>query len=353
MLDAKLYIECALFVDFCLPLHEPKLFAMHIGTPTLRSLILLHLFICVASHAQNTLSQRIDSLLEQGYLRANIDTDYVVRPQEKWTLTGRLNISGAQIGIEGVENGQPFVSEMTAAHKVTLSIGLSYLGYSFSVALNPAKLLGHYRDYELNFQSYGKRFGFDIAYQDAHNFTGWHEVKGQERTILPADMLALKTLNLNTYYIFNHRRFSYPAAFASSYIQHRSAGSFMLAASGQGQQGMTSGSQKSRFSMMNIGIGAGYGYNYVPAQGWLLHLSALPTFIVYSATSFTYDDISVPLHYHFPEVIITSRGAIVYQMGKTFAGLSMVFNFTNIGNEEKLMVKNLKWRARLFYGVRL
>ena len=68
--------------------------------------------------------------------------------------------------------------------------------------------------------------------------------------------------------------------------------------------------------MVNIGIGGGYGYNYVPGKGWLLHISALPTFIVYSNTS-------------------------------------MVFNFTNNGDKESLAVQNLKWRIRTFFGVRL
>ena len=54
-----------------------------------------------------------------------------------------------------------------------------------------------------------------------------------ERVELPEDMLAVKTLNVNAYYAFDSSRFSYPAAFSQSYIQRRSAGSFLLAFSGQ------------------------------------------------------------------------------------------------------------------------
>ncbi|MBO4820679.1 MAG: hypothetical protein J5548_04345 [Prevotella sp.] len=95
------------------------------------------------------------------------------------------------------------------------------------------------------------------------------------------------------------------------------------------------------------------GYNYVPSQGWLLHISALPTFIVYSNTSMTFGDSCVPLHYHFPEVIITGRGAIVRQWGNKYLGMSMVFNFTNNGYEESLALHNIKWRIRTFFGLRL
>ncbi|MBO4754311.1 MAG: DUF4421 family protein [Bacteroidales bacterium] len=292
-------------------------------------------------------------MLTQSYRKGDIDTAFVMRPQTKWTVVARLNVSGAKLETMGVTNGQKFNSEITADYKSTLSVGVSYLGFSLSAALNPAKLMGKYRDYELNFNSYGKRFGYDVIYQDAHNFTGWHDMEGMERVELPADMLSVRTLNLNAFYIFNGRRFSFPAAFTQSYIQRHSAGSFLVAVSGMGQHTTLKWEQETQIKMTNIGIGGGYGYNYVPSQGWLLHISATPTFIVYSNTSMTFGGSRVPLHYHFPEAIITGRGAVVRQLGNKFLGMSMVFNFTNIGNEENLALHNIKWRIRMFYGLRL
>jgi len=294
-----------------------------------------------------------DSILAARYNRmGNIDTTYITRPTTKWTITARLNVSGAEIEAKGIDNDQHFNSKMEANRKTTLSVGVSYLGFTLSAALNPAKLMGKYHDYELNFNSYGKRFGFDVIYQNAKNFTGWHDHEGMARIELPDGLLEVKTMNLNFFYVFNSRRFSYPAAFSQSYIQRRSAGSFLLAASGQGQHAKLDWEQGMQLKMTNIGIGAGYGYNYVPSQGWLLHISALPTFIVYSKTSMTFDGNRVPLHYHFPEVIITSRGAVVRQWGNKFLGMSMVFNFTNIGHDESLAVHNIKWRTRAFFGIR-
>lgn len=324
-----------------------------------RWLLIVALLVLTSEATAQTLTQserreRMDSALTSRYNRnKGIDTAYILRPQTKWTVVGRINVSGAKIETEGIDNGLHFNSEMKADYKSTLSVAVSYLGLSLSASLNPAKLMGKYRDYELNFNSYGKRFGFDIIYQNAKNFTGWHDHDGMERIELPADMLKVKTLNVNAFYVFNSRRFSYPAAFSQSYIQRRSAGSFLLAASGQGQHASLDWEQEMQLKVTNIGIGAGYGYNYVPRQGWLLHISALPTFIVYSKTSMTFGDNRVPLHYHFPEAIITGRGAAVYQWRNKFAGLSMVFNFTNIGDEESLAVHNIKWRVRTFFGLRL
>ena len=296
---------------------------------------------------------RADSMLTVNYRKGDVDTAYIVRPATKWTVTARMNVSGAKIEAEGIDQGQHFKAEMQANRKATLSLGVSYLGLSLSASLNPAKLMGKYRDYELNFNSYGRRFGFDIIYQDAKNFTGWHDHDGMERITLPDGVLSVKTLNLNAFYVFNSRRFSYPAAFSQNYIQRRSAGSFLLAASGQGQHATLEWDQEMQLKMTNISLGAGYGYNYVPSHGWLLHISALPTFIVYSNTSMTFGDTRVPLHYHFPEAIITGRGAVVRQWGNKFLGMSMLFNFTNIGHKESLAIHNIKWRVRTFFGLRL
>lgn len=297
--------------------------------------------------------RRLDSLLAVRYHKANIDTAYVMRPPTKLTIRARLNMSGSKIETEGYEEGRYFKALMQANRKATLSLGASYLGVSLSFALNPAKILGKYQDYELNLNSYGRRFGFDVGYQDAKNFTGWYDQKGQERIELPNDILRAKTLNLNAYYVFNSRRFSYPAAFSQSYIQRHSAGSFMLAASGMWQKATLDWEEGMALKMFNISLGAGYGYNFVPGKGWLLHISGLPTFIVFSKASTSFGDESVALKYRFPDVIITGRGAVVYQWANKFLGLTMVYNYTDIGNVDNLSVYNTKWILRTFFGLRI
>ena len=310
--------------------------------------------LCCQSLTAQNLIHRVDSFLSARYYREGVfDTTYITRPKTRWTLITRLNFSGMDIESKGYDQGRRFKSVMQANRKTTISLGASYLGVALSLSLNPAQLAGKYHDFEINFKSYGRRFGFDVSYTDAKNFEGWYDADGLPRYTLPDGTLAVKTLNANAFYIFNHRRFSYPAAFSHNYIQRRSAGSFLLAASFQWQHAFHDWDQDTKLRMTNIGLGAGYGYNFVPHRGWLLHLSALPTFILYSHTSMTFGEDRIPLHYHFPEVIITSRGAVVRQWTKTYAGISMRFNFTNIGSEKSLAVHNQKWLARAFYGIRL
>jgi len=297
--------------------------------------------------------KRADSLLTARYRRGNVDTAYVVRPATNWTLTARLNMYATLLEMEGRQDGTPFTSKMQADYKTTFSVGVNYLGVAVSLSLNPAKLLGKYKDFEVNLSSYGRRWGFDVGYQDARNFTGWYQDEGEPRIELPPEVLTMKALNANAYYVLNHRRFSYPAAFSQSYIQRRSAGSFLLGLSGLHMQAETSGTLESLLKMTNIGLGAGYGYNWVPWRNWLFHLSVLPTLTVFSHTSLTVSDDRIPLDYHFPEVIVTSRAAIVRQFGNMFAGTRIVYHFTNIGDRDKLSLYHNKWHARLFVGLRL
>ena len=297
-----------------------------------------------------------DSVLSARYYGGNIDTNYIQRPQGRLTLKLRFNVSGAGIDANGMTN-ETFQSHTEADFKATVSIAATYRGISAGLALNPRALLGKYKDYELNLNSYGNRMGFDVVYQRAKNFTGWIQVGDHPEIDVPHDILTVHTLNLNGYYAFNHRRFSYPAAFTQSYIQRRSAGSFMVGASFQGQQIETHHNEmldnpEGKLQIVNFGLGAGYGYNLVLPHRWLIHLSTLPTLIVFSQNRMWLNDERQTMKYRFPEVIITGRGAVVHSWSRYFIGSTMVFNFTSIGDKDELEVQNTKWRIRTFIGMR-
>ncbi len=75
------------------------------------------------------LNRFVDSVLTVRYWRANIDTNYVTRPQTKWTLVGRFNVSGARIRSTGTDNGQHFETKLQAdtLPKSLLFQGLGHL----------------------------------------------------------------------------------------------------------------------------------------------------------------------------------------------------------------------------------
>ena len=92
---------------------------------------------------------KLDSALTARYYRTSYDTNYVVRPEGRWTLKVRANQTGNTIHAKAEQDGIHSKADLSTSHKTTVSIAATYRGLSAAVALNPAKLSGAYKDYEL------------------------------------------------------------------------------------------------------------------------------------------------------------------------------------------------------------
>lgn len=304
---------------------------------------------------------RGDSLLAANYHKVKYDTAYIGRPDARWTIKYRGNLSGADMRTTNVTDGVQNRSRVTADCRGTLSMAVAYRGLGLGVAVNPAKFAGKCKDFEYNLNSYSNRYGFDVVFLSSKTYHGY-KASDAERIDIHKGQISQNALNLNFYYAFNYRRFSFPAAFSQSYIQKRSAGSWMIGASFDGS--------KTELNDMTIrlnefAVGAGYAYNLVIARHWLCHLSALPTMTIYShdytKTLTSADEDNAPsatstmrhdMKYHFPSAIITGRGAVVYSWRNKFAGATAVYNYSVAGDEDHLQVRRNKWRVRMFFGFR-
>lgn len=202
-----------------------------------------------------------DLLLAANYNKVKYDTNYIARPDARWTIKLRGNLSGADLQTIAKTYGLESKTKVMADCRGTLSMAVAYRGMGLGLAVNPAKLAGKNRDYEFNLNSYSNRYGFDVVYLSSKTFHGHQQVGGNEIDA------------------FNYRKFSFPAAFSQSYIQKRSAGSFMVGASFDGQKTKVKGMA---IRLNGLAVGAGYAYNLVPSSHLLFHLSALPTITVYS-----------------------------------------------------------------------
>lgn len=300
---------------------------------------------------------RGDSLLTSRFLKANVDTSYIIRPRGvRWTVKVRENVSGAEIKTEGKRNGVPFTGEVKTDFRATMSFAVTYRGISLGFAINPAKLAGRSKDNELNLVSYGNKFGFDAAYLSSKTYNGT-VTSGDRKIKVSKGMVSQNAINFNAYYAFNGRRFSLPAAFTQSYIQRKSAGSVMLGVSFDGQKVDIAPDEAINYDgvtmrIMDVGIGAGYGYNFVMGKHWLFHISTVPTFDVFVKSHISEGERRLNLSYHFPSVIITARGAAIYSWKQKFTGATMVFTSSSVGSRNKLHVMRDKWRMRVFYGFR-
>ena len=315
--------------------------------------------------AAQTLTQterraRLDSALAARYYRTPYDTNFVIRPEGKLTLKLRLNQTGNDFHAKGTVNGFYSEADLKTSHKTTMSIGASYRGISAAVAINPAKMKGLYKDYEFNLNYYSSRLSLDFSYQRSETLAG--DFTGDRGDLrLESGEALLKVLNIAGYYTFNHRRFSYPAAFTQSYIQRRSAGSWLAGISYQGGSIKTTDDLKARNSnapdvriyIGHVGIGGGYGYNWVPSRKWLLHLSILPTVVVYNRNNMTVNGERKEAQHMRLNMLFNERAAVVYNFSpRYFASLTAVVN-NSVFKDDNVTVNQNKWRARASFGMRL
>lgn len=298
----------------------------------------------------------MDSLLDLRDERAKLkyDTLYIAKPGEHWTVRLRGSVTGNHILIRGRTNGESLRSSLDAAHKLTLSLAVGYRGITFSLSANPLKWAGKYKDLEYNVISYGRKFGFDASFISANTYGGYMRI-GSSQADVEKGKVSQKQLNLSGYYVFNHRKFSYPAAFSQSQIQLRSAGSWLLAASVSGGKIKdfidTEEFHSPAIRHLNLGIGGGYGYNLV-LHRIMIHASMTSELVVGNWSRVKTAEGKTKMPWRFPNFIVQGRIAALYNWKRSFIGFSSTSNFSSMGDKKQLDILQLHWLARAFYGFR-
>ena len=182
------------------------------------------------------------------------------------------------------------------------------------------------------------------------------ELRGHDIRIDKGDA-KLKSLNLTADYIFNYKKFSMPAAFTQSFIQKKSAGSWMVGLSFQASS-ITADAQRDKLirntdiALYRVSLGGGYGYNIVAGR-WLIHLSATPTMVVYNYGRLTLDEFERKRGVTFPDMIFTERAAVTWHINRrVFLGANAVLNHS-LMRDNDIYFGHYKWITRLLVGVRL
>lgn len=305
---------------------------------------------------ENKTVRLADSLLDARDQRAKLkyDTTYITKPRERWTFKVRGNVSGSTLHTRGMLAGNDIDADLIADVKTTLSVSAAYRGFGLGVSLNPMKLAGKNKDFEYNLNSYSNRYGFDVIYTSANTYHGNASYNNMDFDV-KTGQVGLDLLTLNGYYSFNHRHFSFPAAFSQSQIQLKSCGSWMIGATmlyGRTtiKDDIVENGSENKIRMFNIGVGAGYAYNFVLQKGWLLHISCIPEIVFITKSKMTVNGEEQHAPFKFPNLIVVSRAAVVKNYKTNFIGLTFVLNNNLIGDRDKLQILNNKWRVRAFWG---
>ena len=249
-----------------------------------------------------------------------------------------------------------------------------FLGWTFD--LSNISFTGDGPKREFDFSIYSSQVGVDLFYRRTGNDYKLREVRlgngidGDLLEGMPFDGVNVGITGVNAYYIFNHKRFSYPAAFSPGTVQKISCGSWMA---GAGYTANTldldyeqlkntvtkyfgssldvkldSGMMFDQIKYHDISLSAGYAYNWVFAPNWLFCASAqlaLAYKTSYGNTAVERDGFS--FHKVNPDGI--GRFALVYNNIRWYAGATFILR-TNNYHTSRFKANNMFGSISAFVG---
>ena len=315
----------------------------------------------VSNEKKPGLGKRLINKLSDKYFNTKYDTSYVARPKEKWLFRLLGNQTGNYIHAKGTVNDVYSRYDLHTKTNYTVGLEVNYCDIAATLSLNPAKIGGDYNDYEFNFEYHGQKISFDISYLRATSLAG--DIKLRDIDHLDEDGLRMNEFNISAYYVFNDKRFSFPAALFQNYHQLRSAGSWLAGLSFQSGSIRTTDELKARSPMApevhltfaNVALGGGYGYNLVlgSRSQWLLHLSAMPSAVLYKHNRLTVNEHELKDHRLCFNMIFNERAALVYHFTPRYnVGASIIMS-NSIYDNGDIKINQNKWLTRAFFGVRL
>ena len=217
-----------------------------------------------------------------------------------------------------------------------------FLGWSVDIDDIYRKTNRKNKGTEFDLSLYSSKLGVDIFYRRTGNNYKINKIRGFYDEI-PSDYsedfsgLKVDIKGLNLYYIFNNRKFSYPAAFSQSTNQRRNAGTFIAGFSiskhnldfdyqqlpAYIQERMNPGMKVNKIKYTNANISFGYAYNWVFARNCLACLSLTPA-IAYKASDVDAETQEGKAWYSKFNLDFLLRAGVVYNNGKYFVGTSFV-----------------------------
>ena len=329
-----------------------------------KRIILLLLLFCIPSLSKGTGTFNADSLQEREIpttKRENIfhrTVNFIERLLEQDTFyvePNRYNLSVMPQYTYGYEyyrfsaqnKEQNIVISPSSNNKLGVSFGWRWIFVGYSFALNNVQ-----PEIDMDLNLYCSRAGIELFYRKRSDGFKIRSLKGFYENDIPMrnynkefNGLSTSQVGANVFYIFNSKKFSFPAAYSQSTNQRKSAGSLILGLSYNEQLFMfdhTTIDSKIESQMlpelkfkkidyMDLSINFGYSYNWVFAKNFLANISSSPA-IGYKSTSLKSLISSNTEFISSINFDLVSRLALVYNNGRYYAGASFVSHTYSYSN---------------------
>lgn len=187
-----------------------------------------------------------------------------------------------------------------------------WLGFGFNLGINKINnddtTFGKTTRTDFQFSIYGNSYGFDAYFQSYKGFylKNYNNYIDTTFTIYPQlNNMELFSTGLSGYYVFNHKKFSYKAAYVRNQLQKKGQGSMVLGAyfnysAGNKLNGFSDDvlpdSVKTLFNVKaftssSYGINFGYTFTFIIAKVFFINLSLSPGIGIANTNIITSDDI--------------------------------------------------------------
>lgn len=249
-----------------------------------------------------------------------------------------------------------------------------FLGYTFS--LDNLSLGSDKHGFDMSV--YSSQVGVDLFYHHiGSNYKLRNVDLGSGHDYSALNDLSFEGLKsgltgFNVYYIFNHGKFSYPAAFSQSTIQKISCGSWLAGFGymrnsidfdhdklqsivdekmGAKTVALDSALQFQNVRYIDFSLSGGYAYNWVFARNWLLGGSLQVALAHKRCIGEMADENSGGFSIHNLNVDGIGRFALVYNNMRWYAGCSMILHTYNYYHKSRFSTNNTFGSAYLYLGI--
>ena len=349
-----------------------------------RVLLVIMLMVSLGLQAEDSL-RSVRQPKKEGWLKRTlrgftyIDTNYVEPQHYNWSvmLQGTYNYDFYRLGTRG-DNRQSITFAPTPTMKVGPYFGWRWLFFGYTWDVRQVEVSKNSQTIDFSF--YSAQIGADIHYRHTGSDYKIRDVKlgnGVNTDALedvPFDGISVGITGANIYYIFNHKRFSYPAAFNQSTCQKISCGSWMA---GLGYLHNTlefdhkklerlieqrlpnqnvrldSALMFKEVTYLDISASVGYAYNWVFARNWLFGAS-LSLALAYKQTKSVADESIINVdgkgfkisNINFDGI---GRFGLVWNDTRWYAGASAIIRAYNY-SKDRFAANNIFGNLNIYVG---
>lgn len=293
---------------------------------------------------------------------SSVDTNYI-EPQHYNYMLMMQNTDTYEVYRISTKDGNTIRLAPGPSVKVGPYFGWRWIFLGYTVQVN--HISGDKSKREFDLSLYSQQIGIDLFYRRTgsdykiRSMNFGDDVNTRVMNGVSFDGLRASIKGFNLYYIFNHRKFSYPAAFNQSTVQRRSCGSLLVGigftkhsldvdwgslydltaaylgddvAAAHIDTDLTSGT----ITYSDTSISAGYGYNWVFARNCLF-ASSLSLALGYKHTKSDTNGKGGILHdFSIDNFNIDGQGrfGLVWNNTKWFFGSSIILHTYNYDKKE-------------------